>query len=290
MAKRIVSIVLFASIAAAQDAATALAKAHDAFVQNRERDRYWTWTAVATRSVIAKDGQVLETIPSVTTESPIRSDGKRCTAVLAWGDGVEPYLANASADERCAVEKEVRQTFTLEKFLESKRVRVESNSGSVITLAIREDKAAMQSDDVIQHCVASIRGTVQVDKATNFPVMMEVHVPGNECGLKHGTAVNHYDDEKLKNVTSGFTKGTTLRYEYELQRDKNGNAAKDFWICAHSHTVRPFVKGSNALLISGRKFPLADFAGERNMVVDVKTTATELSSDFLIKFETEKDK
>jgi hypothetical protein len=130
-----------------------------------------------------------------------------------------------------------------------------------------------------------------VDKATNFPVMIEVHVPGNDCAVQHGTAINHYDDAKISNLTSGFTKGTTLHYEYQLQRDKNGNASKDFWICAHIHTVRPLVKSANSLVISGRRFPLTSTTPDRIMVVDTTTTATELSADFQIKFESNpKDK
>jgi hypothetical protein len=77
----------------------------------------------------------------VTVESPIRSDGKRCNALLAWGDGVEPYLANASAEERCAVEKEAPETFRVDAFLESRQVKIQSSTSSSITLVIREDNA-----------------------------------------------------------------------------------------------------------------------------------------------------
>jgi hypothetical protein len=76
------------------------------------------------RDRAGKGGELLEKLPSVTVESPIRSDGKRCNALLAWGDGVEPYLANASAEERCAVEKEAPETFRVDAFLESRQVNI----------------------------------------------------------------------------------------------------------------------------------------------------------------------
>lgn len=105
MLTRLLVSAVFLSAAAGQDAGGLLAKAHTAFIENSAHARYWNWTVVSTRTVIGKDGKVLEELPSVTVESPIRSDGKRCNAVLAWGDGREAYLANASAEERCAVKK-----------------------------------------------------------------------------------------------------------------------------------------------------------------------------------------
>src|SRR5579871_1140183 len=107
-------VAIFSTVATAQDAAALLAKAREAFTANREQQRYWIWTSTTTRSMLDKLGNVIETIPSVTVESPIRADGKRCTAVLAWGDGLEPYLANASAEERCKVQEEVPPTFRLD--------------------------------------------------------------------------------------------------------------------------------------------------------------------------------
>src|SRR5277367_4695603 len=98
MKPAIALIFLFASAARAEDAAALLAKARAAFVENQSQERYWIWTITTTRAILDKNGNTVERIPSVTIESPIRSDGKRCNAVVAWGDGVEPYLKNASAD------------------------------------------------------------------------------------------------------------------------------------------------------------------------------------------------
>ena len=131
MTKLIASALLVASFSAGQsaparagapkDATAILANARTAFLENRQRERFWTWTTISDRSITDKAGTVLKKLPQVTIESPIRSDGKRCNAVLAWGDGVEPYLANASADERCKVEKESPETFTIAAFLKAGR-------------------------------------------------------------------------------------------------------------------------------------------------------------------------
>src|SRR5580700_8507603 len=124
--------VLCACTLEAQDAASLLAKARAAFVENRDRERFWNWTTVTNRSIIDKTGTEFEKLPSVTIESPIRDDGKRCNAVMAWGDGTEPYLANASAEERCAVEKETPEMFQMEAFLESRQAKIESRSPTAI--------------------------------------------------------------------------------------------------------------------------------------------------------------
>src|SRR5438309_10774113 len=103
-----ITILCITSASAADDAHALLAKARAAYLENHERERYWNWTTATTRTILDKDGVEIERLPSVTVESPIRSDGKRCNAVLAWGDGQTPYLADADADARCTVEEESR--------------------------------------------------------------------------------------------------------------------------------------------------------------------------------------
>ena len=90
MLKLTTPALLLATSVAAQDATALLAKARTAFIENHERERFWNWTTISMRSIVDKNGAQLEELPSVTIDSPIRSDGKRCNAVLAWGDGVEP--------------------------------------------------------------------------------------------------------------------------------------------------------------------------------------------------------
>src|SRR5438034_2339259 len=153
-------------VAADEDARTLLAKARTAFLENRDRGRYWNWTTTTKRSILDRGGNVMQALASVTVESPIRSDGKRCNAVLAWGDGREPYLANASADERCSVEQEVRELFREETLFESKQVKIKSRSPAAITLWIAADKQAANSADPFQRCAASVEATVLLDPLT----------------------------------------------------------------------------------------------------------------------------
>jgi len=279
-----IAIALLPSIGLAQDAAAILAKARTSFIENRKRERFWNWTTISTRSITDKNDVVLETLPSVTVESPIRSDGKRCNALLAWGDGVEPYLANASAEERCSVMTQTPNLFEMEAFLESRQVKIQSQTADTITLAIREDKKAMASSDPAQRCVASVRGTVLIDTATFFPKHIDVTMPSKACMNKLTEVENHYGDEPLKNISGGSTKGTFMRNEYQLQKDKSGDPAKDFWICVRRYGVRPLEKGANVLVVSGRRFALTS-SGDRRIVVEGRTTATELAAESTVTFE-----
>src|ERR1700690_4330633 len=91
-----------ASPAAAQESAVALlAKAVAAFENNQKNEKQWNWNIVETRQLLNKSGETIQTFPSVTSESVIRSDGRRCNAVTAWGDGRKPYMKDADPDERC---------------------------------------------------------------------------------------------------------------------------------------------------------------------------------------------
>src|ERR1035438_8616863 len=86
--------------AAAQDDATALlAKAVAAFEKNQQNEKQWNWNIVEKRRLLNKSGETVESFPSVTSESVILSDGRRCNAVTAWGDGREPYMKDDPAEQ-----------------------------------------------------------------------------------------------------------------------------------------------------------------------------------------------
>jgi hypothetical protein len=289
MAKLIASVLLIASVASAQDAVTILAKARAAFLENRERERFWNWTTVTERSITDKNRNVLDKLPSTTVESPIRGDGKRCNALLAWGDGVEPYLSTATPEERCAVQEENGHLFREEAFLASRRVKLQSQTASAITLSISEDKERMHDPDAAVRCLASVYGIVRIDPASYFPFEIELNMPTSNCLRRLDSVANHYDEAELKNINNGETKGTTVSEHYELQKDKAGDRSKDFWICARRHGVRPLEKNAQLFIVSGRQFPLTP-ASDRKIIVDSRTFATELAAESLIKFETEKEK
>src|SRR5216684_933312 len=86
---------------AADDPGELLVKAIAAFRKNEPRQKHWNWQTVETRDLVDRSGKSVQSFPAVTSESLIRSDGRRCNAVVTWGDGKKPYLAEANADDRC---------------------------------------------------------------------------------------------------------------------------------------------------------------------------------------------
>jgi hypothetical protein len=265
----------------------------------RNASAYWNWTAVENRSILDKNGKVIENIPSVTVDSPIRIDGKRCNAVLAWGDGREPYLVNASADERCTVEKEMPGVFRVEALFESHHVKVDSRDSGSIVLAIGQDKELVTSGDPSERCAGSVEGRIQLDSATFFPKRIDVTIATTGCMQTRRTGVDHYGaesssksaaDSPANPVFSGLLKGSVLQFEYELQKDKTGDATRDFWICVHKHSVPLLQRSTTGMFVSGRLFRLTSRGPDRRCVIDGVTKAAELSAESLLKFETEKDR
>lgn len=268
----------------AEDAAAMLAKARVAFIENRAQERYWIWTSVSTRSILDKAGKTLETLPSVSIESPIRTDGKRCSAVVAWGDGVEPYLKNASADERCKVEEEVPAVIRMDDVLEAEHATLKARTSDEITLAIHPARRARESADPAKRCADSIEGTIGLDPVTYFPKRVDLTVVTNGCERKATQLEEHYEGSTVK-AAGGYLKGTHLRYEYAFQQDKTGNASRNFWIAVRRSVQQPFRSHAVAVMISGRRFMLSSKGPDRQGVTEVATTASEISAESSLKFE-----
>jgi hypothetical protein len=284
MKSAITFIFLFANAAHAEDAKALLAKARAAFVENQSQERYWIWTITTTRLILDKAGKTLEQIPSVTIESPIRSDGKRCNAVVAWGDGIEPYLKNASADRRCTVEQEVAPSFRMEDVLANHRVTVQARSNSEITLAIRPDKTQGESEDAAKRCAGSLDGTIGLDPDSYFPKRVDLTVVNNGCERKAVEMEEHYAGSTVM-AAGGYPKGAHIQYEYELQKDKTGNASRNFWIAAHRRLLQPFPKNLAGVIISGRNFKLSNRGQERQGLTEGIARASEVSAESMLKFE-----
>lgn len=283
--RRIALFLSLAATAGAQDAATLLAKAREAFIQNQARERHWTWVTATTRAVIDKKGSKLQDLPSFTVESPIRSDGKRCNAVIAWGDSVEPYLANAAADERCKVADENRDTVQIAELLDPRPAKIESRKAA-ITISFPQNKALVSSPDPSKRCAASITGRIQLDAASFFPKRIALEVPDHGCEGQR-TVTEHYEDLSMQ-VHSGPTKDTTLLYEYELEHDRAGDQSKDYWIAAHVHIKRALLPRSTWIVNWSRRTQLTSPAANHFLDYDAKMTATELSAEAKIKFDVAK--
>jgi len=288
MRKILAAFALLYTAASAQDGGgDLLKKARAAFIQNQSQERYWIWTATTTRSILDKAGNLLETLPSVTIDSPIRSDGKRCSAVVAWGDGMEPYLANASADERCKVEEEVPAVLRMDAVLESGHVSLQSRTKDEITLAVRPDKSPLESADIAKRCAGALEGTIGLDPETYFPKRLDLTVVTNGCERKATDIEEHYEGSTVK-AAGGYAKSSQVHFEYALQKDKTGNAARNFWIASHRRLIQPFPKNLTGVVISGRRFKLATKGIERQGLTEVATTATEMSADSVLKFDNPK--
>src|SRR5580698_11649195 len=102
-----------------KEALELLGKAAAAFDANHAREAHWKWTATEKRQLASRSGDILQSFPAVTAESVIRSNGNRCNAVVAWGDGLTPYKLHADNDERCRAMDEFRAPFELQELLKS---------------------------------------------------------------------------------------------------------------------------------------------------------------------------
>jgi hypothetical protein len=282
----LVLLSLLSAVASAEDARPVLAKARAAFLANQSQERYWIWTSITTRSILDRSGKAVDQFPAVTIESPIRSDGKRCNAVVAWGDGVEPYLKNASADERCKVEEEVQPVIQLEAVFESERVSLTGRTDSEITLAIHPDKVAHTRDEA-KRCAASLEGSIGLDPQTNFPGRIDFTVASGDCERKRALLEDHYAGSIVQ-AAGGYAKGTRVHIEYTLERDKTGHAPRDFWIATRRRVIQPLPRNLTGVVISGRSFKVSSRGPDRQGVSEVTTTATEVSAESLLKFEVPK--
>ena len=132
----------------ADDAAALLAKAAAAFRHNQENEKHWNWNITETRTLVNKAGSPVQKFPSVTSESVIRADGRRCDAVLSWGDGKRPYLRDADPEARCQAMDAVRPPFQIAALLQTTRAKLVERTVNAITLAILPDKSPDKSRPV----------------------------------------------------------------------------------------------------------------------------------------------
>src|SRR4051812_6404108 len=116
--------VSFVRAAADSEAAAVLAKAVAAYQKNLANQKHWNWTITETRELVERSGKVAHRFPDITSESVIRSDGRRCNAVTAWGDGRAPYMKDADPDERCQAYNAIGLPFDVAMLLKSANATV----------------------------------------------------------------------------------------------------------------------------------------------------------------------
>ncbi len=261
-----------ASARAADDASALLAKAVEAYRANEPREKNWNWQTLEARELVDRSGKTAQRFPSVTVESILRSDGRRCNAVSAWGDGRKPFLADASADERCQAMNAIAPPFPPLGVLLSRRARLLERSEDAIAIAVSPDSSRLKDADFETRCGASIRATVRLDPSTFFPLRIEGEVAEGGCDGTF-TAVNQYDTLTRGPMSSSFRKGSTFRVEWTLEKDKTGDPAKSYWIAAAQRYSMPWNNDNRVLYYWGRQVPVLR-EGHR-LVKELKTAAQE---------------
>ena len=235
--RQLAGLLLAALPAIAQpSAAELLASARAAFESNRRQESHWNWTTEQTHALLDRSGRTVRQLPAVTVESVIRQDGRRCNAVVSWGDGVAPYKLNEDADTRCSGQDPVDPPLRVESLLESAKIQLVDR----FTIAIHHDKALVGDSRPEVRCTASVEGKVRLDPATLFPIHLEGKLVDTGCEGETWTEL-HYGDQPVKMPSRrGLFKGTSFRMEYALQPDKYGKPENSYWISTEQHWDRPF--------------------------------------------------
>jgi hypothetical protein len=266
-----------------QEAENLITRTRAAFSKNQTSEEHWNWVSVERRKLAEKSGEIRQSFPSVTAESVIQTGGKRCNAILSWGDGLKPYKANASADDRCSAMNDFRPMFDISELLQSSQVKVVEDWEGGAALQIQPDKVRQRSEDPAVRCAASIQATIKLDFATAFPQTIEGKVVDGGCDVQ-GEPVNQYGAAKAAPMRASFRKGASFRMEFKLQKDKFGNAANSFWICTNQHYLMPWDSENSVISYWGRQIPI--HARGQQLVKDVVTRAQEFGAGSALKFNT----
>jgi hypothetical protein len=284
---RLIPLLLAAAAhAQVETGAGLMAKAAAAYERNLLQEKHWNWTTTESRTVVGRDGRVLDRLPEVVVESVIRGDQRRCVAVLSWGDGVEPFALRADADTRCGDQEQMRSPLRLESLLRSRRVKMISLSTEVITLAIQPNKALLHDSDQDVRCTASVQATVKLDPATWFPLHVEGEIVESGCEGETTPQLHYGDESRDRPARRLLRKGTSFRLDFALQADKFRHPENSFWICEAQHWSRPFLDHSGAVIFWNRRFDLDPNISGRKMILDTRTIAREFGTDSQMHFET----
>ena len=282
----LVALAALPVVAEKESAADLLARALQAYTANHAQQDHWNWTTVQSRRVVGKDGRELQGLPEVTVESVIRKDGRRCNAVVQWGDGAEPHMLAGDADSRCSGLDPAEIPFQVEALLKSTRVKLVKGPGLVISM--QPDKSRRYNPDPKVRCTASIRATVRLDPVTYYPVHIEGEVVDSGCEAGSNQEVRYGGEPFRGPLRQMLHKGTTFVLDCALQKDKFGNDGRSYWILAEQHWSRPFQKSAEALLLMNRRFTI-DPAPDRRLLEGSRTSAQEFGAESSTRFDIPKD-
>ena len=265
-----------------QEALNLLSKASAAFDANLSRERHWNWTAQEKRELATRSGDIVQSLPSVTAESILGGNGNRCNAVVAWGDGLQPFKAAADADERCRAMNDFRAPFEVQELLRGGQVKLVADWEGGAAISILADKARQRSADPAIRCAASIEATVRLDIGSFFPRTIEGKVVGDGCE-ERGTPVVQYGSASATPMHSTFRKGASFRLVFQLQKDKFSNEANSYWICTSQHYLMPWDSDTAVVAYWGRQVRVK--TGGRQLVKDIETRAREFGADSAVSFD-----
>jgi hypothetical protein len=273
----------FSAKAADADAVALLAKAAAAYRSNVANQKHWNWTVTETRALTDKSGKELHSFPSVAAESVIRSDGKRCNAVTAWGDGRKPYMKDADPDERCQAYDSLGTPFEVASLLSGTNAELVKKTAGTIAISVLPDRSRLKSPDFSVRCAASIKADIELDPATFFPMMIAGEVVESGCNGQFVPVV--YDGSTVRQPMTGqFRKGAVFRVTYALQRDKFDNPANSYWISVSQHYDQPWSKDAGVLYYWGRQFRVPPNGASR-LVKDIRTNAQEFGAGSTLRFD-----
>ena len=279
-------LTLAASPALAQDATALLAKAATAFENNQQSEKHWNWKIVETRHIENGAGKTVESFPTVSSESVIRSNGRRCNALTEWSDGLEPYMKGADPDQRCQAFNALSTPFQVALLLASTKGKIAGRTAGVIRIEVQPDASKGKAKSFDERCAAALKTTLELDAETHFPMTIEGEVAGSGCNGSFQPVV-HYASYDRRPMVSQFRKGTTFRIVYRRQDDKFGNPENSYWISTEQHYVQPWDSDSHLLFYWGRQVAVRNSTG-RHMVKDVKTAAQEFGAGSQLIFDKDK--
>ena len=281
----LLAVLLAASATAASDPAAAalLARSVAAFEKNANNEKQWNWTIFETRDLVDKSGTLLQHFPTVTSESIIRTDGRRCNAVTAWGDGRAPYLKNAGPDQRCQAYDALGTPFQVTLLLQSANARLVQQTPAAITIAVLPDISHAKSATYAERCAAAIKASITLDPATFFPTRIEGAVTESGCDAAFRPIV-HYETMTREPMLSQFRKGVTFSVDYALQKDKFDNPANAFWISTTQHYSQTWNSQARVLYYWGRQLSVIPSKGHL-LVKEIKTTAQEFGAGSQLRFD-----
>ncbi len=272
MIRLVLAAALATATLTAQDATALLAKANDAFQKNQAKMVNWNWTVEERAFTRDTAGKTVQEFPVVKAESIVRSDGRRCEAILSWSDGTPPYPEGADNDTRCQlVETDLNlSTMALDKLLQSRMGTISAETATDTTIVILPDKH-LPSSDPLAKCAAAIAGTVHLDRATFFPKSIHAEVVAGGCRIKHGHQEWWLD------------KGTTFELDYTLQHDRAGRAENDFWIVTRKR-VETAPEKPGIYVMRARKFAPNAPKMKQGLVSESRTIAQQFGAQSTITF------